>query len=83
MAVRDVGNLRTRLSFEDQGTMSSLQRFRQDLTGLRSEMQYLTSQGREYANSLKGLKQQQDILNRSSEPIRNESRNLIDGTKKR
>lgn len=64
MAVRDVGNLRTRLSFEDGGAMSSLQRFRQDLYGLRSEMRTVTSQGREYTNSLKGLKQQQDILNR-------------------
>lgn len=64
MPVRDVGNLRTRLSFEDDGAMNSLQRFRQDLKSLRSEMRTVTSQGKEYINSLKGLKQQQDILNR-------------------
>lgn len=64
MAVRDVGNLRTRLSFEDQGAISSLARFKQDLAGLRSEMRTITSQGRNYTNSLRGLRQQQDILNR-------------------
>jgi TP901 family phage tail tape measure protein len=64
MAVRDVGNLRTRLSFEDKGATSSLQRFKQDLAGLRSEMRTVTSLGKGYTNSLKGLKQQQDILNR-------------------
>lgn len=64
MAVRTVGNLRTRLSFEDGGTIRSLEKFKQDLRGLRSEMITVTSQGGKYANSLKGLKQQQDILNR-------------------
>lgn len=64
MAVRDVGHLRTRLSWEDGGTITSLQRFRQDLRNLRSEMRTVTSQGKEYTNSLAGLKRQQDILNR-------------------
>lgn len=64
MPVRDVGNLRTRLAWEDGGTLSSLERFKQDLRGLRSEMKVVTSQGKEYMNSLKGLKEQQDILTR-------------------
>ena len=64
MATREIGHLRTRLSFEDGGTMSSLQRFKQDLAGLRSEMRTVTSLGKDYKNSLAGLKQQQDILNR-------------------
>lgn len=64
MATREIGHLRTRLSFEDGGAMSSLQRFKQDLAGLRSEMRTVTSLGKDYKNSLAGLKQQQDILNR-------------------
>ena len=64
MAVREVGNLRTRLSFDDKGATSSLQRFRQDLAGLRSEMRTVTAMGKGYTNSLRGLRQQQDILNR-------------------
>lgn len=64
MATRDVGNLRTRLSIDDQGTTRSLSRLKEDLRGLRSEMRTVTSQGRDYSNSLKGLRQQQDILNR-------------------
>lgn len=64
IATRDIGNLRTRLAFEDDGAIRSLTRFREDLRGLRSEMRTVTSQGKEYAGSLKGLKQQQDILSR-------------------
>lgn len=64
MAVREVGNLRTRLSFDDKGATSSLQRFRHDLAGLRSEMRTVTAMGKGYTNSLRGLRQQQDILNR-------------------
>ncbi|WP_026908957.1 phage tail tape measure protein [Paucisalibacillus globulus] len=64
MATKDVGNLRTRLSWEDDGTTRSLTRFREDLKGLRSEMRTVTSQGKEYKNGLKGLREQSDILSR-------------------
>ena len=65
MATRDIGYLRTRLSWEDEGAQRSLEGFRQDLRSLRSEMNVLRSQGRNYTNSLKGLRQQADILNRT------------------
>lgn len=65
MAQRDVGNLRTRLSWEDNGAKRSLTGFRDDLRGLKSEMNAARSQGRQYSNSLKGLRQQSDILNRT------------------
>jgi TP901 family phage tail tape measure protein len=64
MANRDIGNLRTRLSWEDDGANRSLEGFKRDLKGLRSEMRTVTSQGKDYTNSLKGMRQQQDILNR-------------------
>ncbi|CDO03095.1 phage tail tape measure protein, TP901 family, core region [Oceanobacillus picturae] len=64
MAERDVGNLRTRLSWEDDGAASSLTGFKRDLKGLRSEMNAARSGGKEYTNSLKGLRQQSDILTR-------------------
>ncbi|QGH35130.1 phage tail tape measure protein [Gracilibacillus salitolerans] len=64
MATRDVGNLRTRLSWEDEGATRSLKGFEKDLKGLRSEMNLARSGGKEYTNSLKGLRQQSDILTR-------------------
>src|SRR5690606_12499336 len=64
MATKEVGNLRTRLSWEDEGTTRSLTRFKEDLRGLKSEMRTITSQGNEYRNSLKGLRQQSDLLTR-------------------
>lgn len=64
MATKDIGNLRTRLSWEDDGANRSLADFRRDLRGLRSEMNAARSGGREYTNSLKGMRQQSDILTR-------------------
>lgn len=64
MATREVGNLRTRLSWEDQGATRSLEGFRKDLKGLRSEMNLAKSGGKAYTNSLKGLREQSDILTR-------------------
>ncbi len=64
MAQRDIGQLRTRLSWEDDGSTRSLTRFREDLKGLRSEMKTITSQGKDYTSSLKGMKQQSDVLSR-------------------
>lgn len=64
MASADVGTLRTRLSFEDEGTSSGLTGFQRDLKGLRSEMNAAKSGGKDYSNSLKGLGQQSDILSR-------------------
>jgi hypothetical protein len=51
MATRDVGNLRTRLSWEDNGTKRSLTGFRDDLKNLKSEMNATKSRGKEFANS--------------------------------
>ena len=64
MATRDVGNLRTRLSFEDEGATRSLEALRRDLRGLRSEMNVARSRGREYTQSLRGMREQSDILTR-------------------
>lgn len=64
MATKDIGNLRTRLSWEDDGANRSLEGFKRDLRGLRSEMNAAKSGGREYTNSLKGMRQQSDILTR-------------------
>ncbi|ONK21231.1 phage tail tape measure protein [Bacillus sp. VT-16-64] len=64
MATKDIGNLRTRLSWEDEGANKSLEGFRRDLKGLRSEMNAARSKGREYTQSLKGMREQSDILSR-------------------
>lgn len=64
MAVREVGNLRTKLSWEDDGATRSLKGFAQDLKGLKSEMNLARSSGKDYTNSLKGLREQSDILTR-------------------
>ena len=65
MATADIGNLRTRLSWEDEGTLKNLTRFKEDLRGLKSEMSTVTSKGKDYANSLKGLREQSEILTRT------------------
>lgn len=64
MTTKDVGNLRTRLSFENNGK-TSLEGFRRDLKGLRSEMNLAKSSGKDFSNSLKGMKSQSDILTRT------------------
>ncbi|MBT2600941.1 MULTISPECIES: phage tail tape measure protein [unclassified Oceanobacillus] len=64
MATRDIGALRTRLSFEDEGANNSLNGFKRDLRGLRSEMKLAQSGGSDYTNSLKGMREQSDILTR-------------------
>lgn len=64
MASRDIGQLRTRLSWEDEGANKSLEGFRRDLKGLRSEMTLARSKGREYTQSMKGMREQSDILSR-------------------
>ena len=64
MAQRDIGTLRTRLSFESDDVNRSLENFRRDLKGLRSEMNLLRSKGKEYTSSLKGMREQADILTR-------------------
>ena len=58
MAQRDIGTLRTRLSFEGDDVNKSLEGFRRDLRGLRSEMNLARSKGREYTQSLKGMREQ-------------------------
>jgi TP901 family phage tail tape measure protein len=65
MATKDIGSLRTRLSFEDEGNKQGLEGLRRDLKGLRSEMNLARSGGREYSNSLKGMREQSDILSRT------------------
>lgn len=64
MATREVGNLRTKLSWEDDGAHRSLEGFKRDLRGLRSEMKVARSGGREYTQSLRGMREQSDILTR-------------------
>lgn len=64
MTQRDIGTLRTRLSWEDEGANNSLSGFKRDLKGLRSEMNLAKSGGKEYSNSLKGMREQSDILSR-------------------
>lgn len=49
MAQRDVGNLRTRLSWDDQGAQRGLTGIRDDLRGLKSEMNVAKSAGRQYS----------------------------------
>src|SRR5690606_9804064 len=55
---------RTRLSWEDEGSTRSLKGFKEDLKGLRSEMQATKGRGKEYTNRLKGIKNQSEILTR-------------------
>lgn len=64
MSSTDVGTLRTRLSWEDDGASRSMTGFRQDLKSLRSEMNVAKSGGQDYTKSLKGLGDQSDILTR-------------------
>lgn len=64
LATKDIGQLRTRLSWEDDGAERSLQGFRRDLKGLRSEMNLARSRGKEFTSSLKGMRNQSDILSR-------------------
>lgn len=64
MPSKDIGNLRTRLSWEDEGANRSLEGFRRDLKGLRSEMNLARSHGQKYTKSLKGMREQSDILTR-------------------
>ena len=64
MATKDIGNLRTRLSWEDEGASRSLEGFRRDLKGLRSELNLVNSHGKKYTSSLKGMREQSDILTR-------------------
>ncbi|WP_212925329.1 phage tail tape measure protein [Oceanobacillus sp. J11TS1] len=56
--------MRTRLSWEDDGANRSLEGFKRDLKGLRSEMRLAQSGGKDYTNSLKGMREQSDILTR-------------------
>lgn len=65
MATRDVGNLRTKLSWEGEDANKSLTGFRRDLRGLKSEMELVKSKGQDYTRSLKGMKSQTDVLNRT------------------
>jgi len=61
--VKDVGNLRTRLSFEKTGE-SNLTELRRDLRGIQSEMNNFRASSRAYRTSIKGMRQESDILTR-------------------
>src|SRR5699024_3451842 len=50
--------------------------FRRDLRGLRSEMNAARSGGREYTNSLKGMRQQSDVLTRRLKTQKEQLREL-------
>jgi len=73
---KDIGTLRTRLSWEDDGANKSMEGFRRDLRGLRSEMNAARSGGREYTNSLKGMRQQSDVLTRRLKTQKEQLREL-------
>ena len=60
---KEIGNLRTRLSFDKTGE-SNLTDLKRDLKGVRSEMNVFRSGSREYRTSLKGMRQESDILTR-------------------
>ncbi len=60
---REIGNLRTRLSFEKTGD-SNITDLKRDLKGVRSEMNNFRSSGRDYRTSMKGMRQESDILSR-------------------
>lgn len=60
---KDVGNLRTRLSFEKTGE-SNLTELRRDLRGIQSEMNNFRASSRAYRTSIKGMRQESDILTR-------------------
>lgn len=76
MADREIGNLRTRLSWEDDGANRSLEGFKRDLRGLRSEMSLAKSGGKEYTNSLKGMRDQSDVLTRRFKTQKEQAREL-------
>ncbi|MCM3619159.1 phage tail tape measure protein [Sutcliffiella horikoshii] len=63
MSSKDVGTLRTRLSWEGDANQG-IATYKRGLSGLRSEMKAAQAQGREYTSSLKGLREQKDILTR-------------------
>lgn len=60
---KDVGSLRTRLSFEKTGD-SNLTDLQRDLKGIRSEMNNFRASSRAYRTSLKGMREESDILTR-------------------
>ena len=64
MATKDIGTLRTRLSWEDDGNKAGMEGLKRDLKGLRSEMNLARSGGKDYTNSLKGMREQSNILTR-------------------
>src|SRR5699024_6737209 len=59
----EIGNLRTKLSFEKTGD-SNLTELTRDLKGIRSEMNNFRASGRAYRTSMKGMKDESDILSR-------------------
>lgn len=59
----EIGNLRTKLSFDKTGD-SNLTELTRDLKGVRSEMNNFRATGRAYRTSVKGMKEESDILSR-------------------
>ncbi len=60
---QEIGNLRTKLSFDKTGD-SNLTDLTRDLKGVRSEMNNFRASGRAYRTSVKGMKEESDILSR-------------------
>lgn len=60
---KEIGSLRTRLSFEKTGE-SDITSLTRDLKGVRSEMNNFRASSREYRTSMKGMHQESDILTR-------------------
>ncbi|AJD91531.1 hypothetical protein JMA_22140 [Jeotgalibacillus malaysiensis] len=76
MSSKEVGTLRTRLSWEGDDSRKSLQGFKSDLKSLRTEMNVAKSGGQDYSKSLKGLKDQSDILSRQFKTQQEQVREL-------
>lgn len=76
MASREVGQLRTKLSWEDDGANRTLTRFKEDLRGLNTEMKVAQSRGKEYTSSMRGMQGQQDILTRKFKTQQEQVREL-------
>ena len=60
----DIGTLRTRLSFEKDNN-AGLEGLKRDLRGLRSEVNVFRASSSQFRTSMKGMRQESDIMTRT------------------